>query len=117
MTRGRPEAVAARHRFVNLAIPGYNRKVWERQASMFCGQFDWPGVTETYDAETWVKNAGRLRLEDFAVDQDAWRRYAEHYCGPMDGRHSARVIRAIEQQQAGVSPAAMSRDAKGFIHV
>ncbi|HBA86060.1 MAG TPA: hypothetical protein DCZ95_18400 [Verrucomicrobia bacterium] len=114
-TTGAPEAVAASHPFINLSIPGYNRKVWERSASMFCGQFDWPGVTASYPAETWVKAAGQLRLDNLKIDREAWQKYAQRYCGPMDGRHSARVMRAIELQSSGIPLKEIPRNQEGFV--
>ena len=116
-TTGAPEAVAAGHPFVNLGIPGYNRETWERLASMFVGMFDQPGVAQTIAAGEWIRRAPDMRLADFALDPAAHRAYAHRFCGPLDGRHSARVVRAAEQVASGVRPSDLPRDADGYLEL
>ena len=116
-TTGAPEAVAAGHPFVNLGIPGYNRETWERLASMFVGLFDQPGAAWTFAAGEWIRRAPEMRLADFALDPAARRAYAHRFCGPLDGRHSARVVRAAERVAAGVRPSDLPRDANGYLEL
>ena len=113
-TTGAPEAVAAGRPFVNLGIPGYNREVWERCSSMFVGMFDHPGVAWTFGAADWIRNGSLLSLGDFPLESAAYRAYARRYCGPLDGRHSARVVFAAEQVAAGRLPCKITRDEDGY---
>lgn len=101
---GAPEAVAAGHPFVNLGIPGYNRQDWELSASMFIGMFEHPGVAWNIEAADWVRSGPSLPLDTFTLDPAAHAAYVKRYCGPMDGRHGARVIHALEQVAAGQRP-------------
>ncbi len=111
-TTGAPEAVAAGHAFIDLRIPGYNRDMWERAASMFMGMFDTPGVSHSLDARYWIHNAHTLRLDHFQTDPAALPAYQRRYCGPMDGLHSARVLRAIAEHHEGRRAPV---DADGFV--
>jgi hypothetical protein len=111
-TTGAPEAVAAKHAFVDLRIPGYNRDMWERAASMFVGMFDHPGVSRSLEAREWIAKAPKMRIEDFQCAPDALAAYNLRFCGPMDGKHSARVIAAVRNHLAG---RAIGEDAEGFV--
>ena len=116
-TTGAPEALAAGRPFVNLGIPGYNREVWERLASMFVGMFDRPGIAWDFTAADWIRRAPASSLADFAVDPGARRAQADSYAGPLDGRHSERVVRAAERVAAGARPSELPCDADGYLEL
>ncbi len=111
-TTGAPEAVAAGHPFVDLRIPGYNHEDWIHSATMFDGLFTTEGVTHSIPALEWVKQLSQGNLEQFACKHEALGGYHEKFCGPMDGKHSLRVIRAVEAYHRGEP---VSTDEKGFV--
>lgn len=111
-TTGAPEGIAAGKPFVDLQIPGYNREDWLRSASMFEGMFDADGVSQTLPATTWIQETSRQNLDTFRCEPDALKAYQQKYCGPMDGKHSVRVIRSIEIFLADKKP---ETDSSGFV--
>lgn len=114
-TSGAPETVACGTPFVDVRIPGYNRAVWETGVSLFRRMFDWPGVVWSLEASAWVREASRGTFQDFALDREAWRAYADAFCGPLDGRHAERVVRAVEQRVTHGTAAACPVDAGGWV--
>jgi len=114
---GAPEAIAAGHPFINLGIPGYNREDWERATSMFIGMFNHPGVSWTFEADDWIRQAASLPLETFTLNPAAHRDYANFFCGPLDGRHSPRVIYALEQVANGCLPAEIPCDENHYVRL
>lgn len=114
-TTGAPEAVASEAPFLDIAIPDFIRDAWEQSVSMFQGMFDWPGVARSMMAVDWVRQAPRLDLAQFSIDANARENYAHRYCGPLDGRHSQRVMRAVESLVKGQTPDAFPVDGAGFI--
>lgn len=111
-TTGAPEGIAAGKPFVDLQIPGYNRNDWLRSASMFEGMFETPGVSQSVPAHAWVREAGKLNIDSFRCQPEALKTYLRKFCGPMDGKHSLRVIRTLEHALEGTTP---DTDANGFI--
>jgi hypothetical protein len=112
-TTGAPEAVAAGARFIEIRIPGYNRYVWECASSQFLRMFDRPGASWSLSAEEWIATARDKRLADFEPDARVRTAYFADYCGPMDGRHAERLVRAIERVHEGSLPAEWPVDAGG----
>ncbi len=112
---GAPEAIAAGKPFVNLGIPGYNREDWERATSMFAGMFEHPGATWTFEAANWIRMASSLPMEALTLDVAALRAYANLFCGPLDGRHAARVIHALEQLADGHLPCEIPCDDNHYV--
>jgi hypothetical protein len=114
-TTGAPEAIAAGARFIEIRIPGFNRYVWESACSQFVRMFDRPGASWSISAEEWVATASNKRLTDFQPSPEAQSAYITDYCGPLDGRHAERVVRAIERVREGSLPAEWPVDTRGVM--
>lgn len=60
------------------------------------GPFNYPGFAHALPLVSAIKQLPSMMLSDFALDEDARRRYIERYLGYADGLSGQRVIKEVE---------------------
>jgi hypothetical protein len=116
-TTGTTEAIASGAFVLDVNVPGSQRDIHERASRFFGGMFDWPGAVTNLKAEDLINQLPHQDLERFEVKASARNQYMARYCGPMDGCHSARVIRAVEWSLSGSKMSDLARDEQGFVRL
>ncbi|MCH8109034.1 MAG: hypothetical protein IIB15_02800 [Chloroflexi bacterium] len=66
----------------------------------FGGPYNYPGFAYARPLLDAIKNLPFMKLSDFALDEDARRRYIEQYLGHADGLSGQRVIKEVEALMA-----------------
>ncbi|MCC6906216.1 MAG: hypothetical protein IT326_10265 [Anaerolineae bacterium] len=80
----------------------YDRWFWRAGAyGAPHGAFEFPGVCYAVTAEHAVETFRNSRIADFPLDPAQRLRYLEHWCGPDDFNHSARVLDLIHSKIEG----------------
>ena len=116
-TTGASETIAAGCPYVDLSIPGLREGLAPVLSASLKDSFGYPGAAGEMDARDWVARAETLTLADLRMEEKARRVYAERFCGPLDGRHSDRLVYAVEQAVRGTPPAAIPCDERGIVRL
>lgn len=116
-TTGASETVAAGCPYVDLSIPGLREGLSDVLSASLKDSFGYPGAAWELDARDWVARAENLSFADLRMEEKARQVYAERFCGPLDGRHSDRLVYAVEQAVRGTPPAAIPCDERGIVRL